>query len=76
MIYTANSVLQIALHPSEIILNTNQKLCKNFSNIFTSLLRPKSQKNILKVYITAYYQTSFFLNETKSTFLFSYLIFY
>lgn len=55
MIYTANSVLQIALHPSEIILNTNQKLCKNFSNILTSLLRPKSQKNILKVHITAYY---------------------
>lgn len=55
MIYTANSVLQIALHSTEIILNTNKKLCKNFSNIFTSLLRPKSQKNILKVYITAYY---------------------
>lgn len=60
MIYTANSVLQIALHSTEIILNTNKILCKNFSNIFTSLLRPKSQKNILKVYITAYYQTSFF----------------
>lgn len=51
MIYTANSVLQIALHSTEIILNTNQKLCKNL----TSLLRPKSQKNILKVHITAYY---------------------
>lgn len=55
MIYTANSVLQIALHSTEIILNTNKILCKNFSNIFTSLLRPKSQKNILKVHITAYY---------------------
>lgn len=44
MIYTANSVLQIALHSTEIILNTNQKLCQNL----TSLLRPKSQKNILK----------------------------
>lgn len=52
MIYTANSVLQIALHSTEIILNTNQKLCQNL----TSLLRPKSQKkNILKVHITAYY---------------------
>lgn len=50
MIYTANSVLQIALHPSEIILNTNQKLCKNFSNILhvTSLLRPKSHKKYSK----------------------------
>lgn len=48
MIYTANSVLQIALHPSEIIVNTNQKLCKNFSNILTSLLRPKSHKKYSK----------------------------
>lgn len=44
MIYTANSVLQIALHSTEIILNTNQKLCQNL----TSLLRPKSQKKYSK----------------------------